>query len=89
MHTLVVFGLIINIISRFIGAIVSYDMFSKTKDKRHLLQVIGWIFLLISGFLPFGANWQITKNALDITREFNGGAEGSRTLDLLRARQAL
>ncbi len=53
-HDLVVFGLIINIISRVIGVIVSSDMYSKTKDRRHSLQLIGWIFLLISGFLPFG-----------------------------------
>ena len=54
MHVLVVFGLIMNIISRLLGAIVSFDMFSKTKENRHVLQVIGWIFLLFSAFSPFG-----------------------------------
>lgn len=54
MHVLVVFGLIINIISRLIGAIVSLDMYYKTKDYRHFLQLVGWIFLLIAAFSPFG-----------------------------------
>jgi hypothetical protein len=63
--------MIINILSRFIGAIVSSDMYSKTKDNRHFLQVIGWIFLLISGFLPFGMT--ITQDLLivDILRISN------------------
>lgn len=54
MHVLVVFGLIFNIISRLIGAIVSFDMYSKTKENRHFLQFTGWMFLLISGISPFG-----------------------------------
>jgi len=53
-HILVVFGLIINVIARFIGTIVSLDMYSKTKENRHFLQLIGWIFLLVSAVLPFG-----------------------------------
>ncbi len=54
MHVLVVFGLVVNIISRLIGVIVSFDMYSKTKESRHFLQLMGWIFLLISAFPPFG-----------------------------------
>ena len=54
MHMLVVFGLITNTMSRLIGTMVSMDMYSKTKERRHLLQVLGWIILSISGFLPFG-----------------------------------
>ena len=54
MHVLVVFGLIFNIIARFIGVIVSFDMYSKTKEKRHILQILGWLFPLISTCLPFG-----------------------------------
>jgi len=54
MHILVVFGLIFNIISRLIGVIVSSDMYSKTKEKRHFLQILGWLFPLISTCLPFG-----------------------------------
>ena len=54
MHILVVFGLIANTISRIIGTIVSMDMYSKTRERRHLLQVLGWIALSVSGFLPFG-----------------------------------
>jgi hypothetical protein len=54
MHVLVVFGLIVNLISRLIGTIVSLDMYSKTKESRHILQFIGWIFLLISTLSPFG-----------------------------------
>ncbi len=54
MHALVTFGLIVNLIARFIGIIVSFDMYSKTKENRHFLQLLGWIFLLVSVFLPFG-----------------------------------
>jgi hypothetical protein len=54
MHNLVIFGLVVNIIIRFVGAIVSLDMYSKTRDSRHFLQTIGWVFLFISGFFPFG-----------------------------------
>ncbi len=54
MHILVIFGLIFNFISRFIGAIVTLDMFSKSKERRHFLQLLGWIFLLNSAISPFG-----------------------------------
>ncbi|MHA1995421.1 MAG: hypothetical protein ACW97Z_12835 [Candidatus Hodarchaeales archaeon] len=54
MHVLVIFGLIFNFISRFIGAIVTLDMFSKSKELRHFLQLLGWIFLLNSAISPFG-----------------------------------
>ncbi|MHA2238878.1 MAG: hypothetical protein ACXAB2_10980 [Candidatus Hodarchaeales archaeon] len=54
MHELVVFGLIVNIISRLIGAIVAFDMFTKTKENRHFQQLVGWIFLLLSAFSPLG-----------------------------------
>jgi hypothetical protein len=53
MHVLVVFGLLINIITRLVGAIVAFDMYSKTKDVRHFLQLSGWILLFISAFLPY------------------------------------
>ncbi|MHA2344832.1 MAG: hypothetical protein ACXADW_23515, partial [Candidatus Hodarchaeales archaeon] len=71
MHPLVIFGLTINIISRFIGGIVSFDMYSKTKDNRHYLQLLGWIFLLISGFLPFGINLTQDLLIVDILRILN------------------
>ncbi|UCG01998.1 MAG: hypothetical protein JSW11_20665 [Candidatus Heimdallarchaeota archaeon] len=54
MHVLAVFGLVVNLVARFIGAIVSFDMYTKTKEKRHFLQLIGWFFLFVSGLLPFG-----------------------------------
>ena len=53
MHIVAVFGLLINLIARIIGTIVSFDMYSKTKESRHFLQLLGWIFLVIAGFLPF------------------------------------
>ncbi len=71
MHDLVVFGLIINIISRFIGTIVSSDMYYKTKDNRHSLQLIGWAFLLISGFVPFGIIFTQDLSIVDILRILN------------------
>ncbi len=71
MHALVVFGLIINIISRFIGAIVSFDMYTKTNDNRHSLQVMGWVFLLISGFIPFGITFTQDIFIVDIFRILN------------------
>jgi hypothetical protein len=48
-----VFGLLVNLIARSIGGIVSFDMYSKTKESRHFLQLLGWIFLFIAGLLPF------------------------------------
>jgi hypothetical protein len=35
-----------------VGAIVAFDMYSKTKDIRHFLQLSGWVLLFISAFLP-------------------------------------
>lgn len=71
MHVLVVFGLIVNIIARFIGIIVSYDMYSKTKEKRHFLQLVGWNFLLISGFLPFGITLTQDQFIVNLSRIIN------------------
>ncbi|MFX1506611.1 MAG: hypothetical protein ACFFDC_10960 [Promethearchaeota archaeon] len=53
-HIVAVFGLLVNLIARLIGGIVSFDMYTKTKESRHFLQLLGWIFLFIAGLLPFG-----------------------------------
>ena len=53
-HIVAVFGLIVNLIARSIGGIVSFDMYSKTKESRHFIQLLGWVFLFIAGLLPFG-----------------------------------
>jgi hypothetical protein len=53
-HIVAVFGLLVNLIARIIGGIVSFDMYSKTKESRYFLQLLGWIFLFIAGLLPFG-----------------------------------
>ncbi|MHA2247237.1 MAG: hypothetical protein ACXADY_19985 [Candidatus Hodarchaeales archaeon] len=46
--------MIVNLIARLIGVIVSFDMYSKTKENKHFLQLLGWFFPLISACLPFG-----------------------------------
>ena len=53
MHVLVVFGLLINILTRLIGAIVALDLYSKTRDVRHFLQLSGWSLLVVSSIFPY------------------------------------
>ncbi len=46
-------------------------MYSKTKEKRHFLQLVGWNFLLISGFLPFGITLTQDQFIVNLSRIIN------------------
>lgn len=57
MHILVIFGLIIYIICRFVGVVISIDMYYKSRNNRHFMQLAGWIALLFSASIPFGLSF--------------------------------
>ena len=52
-----VFGLIIYISLNSIAVLVAYDIYSKSKSNRHKILILGWIFILLSSFLPLGLSY--------------------------------
>ncbi len=60
MEILVFFAIIILIFLRCIGLVVSIDFFLITRKSLFKFLIVGWIFLIITGFLPLLA--EITEN---------------------------
>ncbi|MFX0052710.1 MAG: hypothetical protein ACFE8U_15635, partial [Candidatus Hermodarchaeota archaeon] len=50
----------------------SFDMYSKTKESRHFLQLLGWIFLFIAGLLPFGITLTEDLSVIRLIRVLDG-----------------